>query len=104
MPGTNILPRELRSSHPGEKDRRGGQRRAGARLVDTDRRARAENIGCAAEATCRAAAMSEKRPIYVVRLRGTGRDDIRELRRILKILLRRFGLRCVDITEEQVLS
>ncbi len=48
--------------------------------------------------------MSEKRPIYVVRLRGTGRDDIRELRRILKILLRRFGLRCVDITEEQVLS
>jgi hypothetical protein len=49
--------------------------------------------------------MSEPpRPIYVVRLRGNGCNDIRELRRILKILLRRFGLRCVDITEDQVPS
>jgi hypothetical protein len=47
--------------------------------------------------------MSEPRdPIYVLRLRGNGRDDIHELRRILKILLRRFGLRCVGISQEQV--
>ena len=43
-----------------------------------------------------------RRPVFVVRLRGNGRDDIRELRRILKILLRGFGLRCVGISQEQV--
>jgi hypothetical protein len=42
-----------------------------------------------------------RRSIYVLRLRGKGCDDIRELRRTLKILLRRFGLRCLSITEEQ---
>jgi hypothetical protein len=48
--------------------------------------------------------MSEGCPIYVVCLRGNGRDDIRELRRILKILLRRFGLRCIGISEERAPS
>jgi hypothetical protein len=45
--------------------------------------------------------MSATSSIYVLHLRGNGSDDIRELRRLLKILLRRFGLRCVGISQEQ---
>jgi hypothetical protein len=46
-------------------------------------------------------AMSEPpRPIYVLRLRGNGHADIRELRRLLKRLLRGFGLRCIGISQE----
>jgi hypothetical protein len=46
--------------------------------------------------------VSETRgPVFILRLRGNGRDDIRELRWILKILLRRFGLRCIGISQEQ---
>jgi hypothetical protein len=47
------------------------------------------------------APMSVAGPIFIVRLRGNGLNDIRELRRFLKILLRRFGLRCVGISQEQ---
>jgi hypothetical protein len=47
-------------------------------------------------------AMSEPHgPIFILRLRGNGRDDIRELRRLLKRLLRGFGLRCIGISQEQ---
>jgi hypothetical protein len=40
-------------------------------------------------------------PTYVVKLRGNGHDDIRELRLLLKRLLRGFKLRCVDIKQEK---
>jgi hypothetical protein len=46
--------------------------------------------------------MTATSPIFIVRLRGNGDVDIRELRRLLKILLRRFGLKCVGISQEQV--
>jgi hypothetical protein len=39
-------------------------------------------------------------PVFVIRLRGNGDDDVRKLRWILKILLRRYGLRCLSITQE----
>ena len=39
-------------------------------------------------------------PTYVIRLRGNGHDDIRELRLLLKRLLRGFKLRCVYISQE----
>jgi hypothetical protein len=45
--------------------------------------------------------MSGAGPIFVLRLRGNGCDDVCELRRLLKILLRRFGLKCVGISREQ---
>jgi hypothetical protein len=42
------------------------------------------------------------RPTYVVRLRPQPRvDAIRALRVALKILLRRFGLRAVEVKEER---
>jgi hypothetical protein len=44
--------------------------------------------------------MSE-RPTYVVRLRPeTGVDGVRALRTLLKIALRRLGLRAIDAQEE----
>ena len=46
--------------------------------------------------------MSEPRgPIFILRLRGSGDGDIRKLRLLLKMLLRRFGFKCVDISQEQ---
>ena len=46
--------------------------------------------------------MSERRPVYIIKLRGDNpRNDIRELRLLLKRLLRGFGLRCVSIKEER---
>jgi hypothetical protein len=42
-----------------------------------------------------------KGPIYLIRLRGeNGSDDIRSLRAILKMLLRRHRLVCITIKEE----
>jgi hypothetical protein len=43
-----------------------------------------------------------KPPIFVIRLRARAGDDdaIRELRAILKILLRRHRLKCIDVREE----
>jgi hypothetical protein len=42
-----------------------------------------------------------KAPVFVVRLRGrAGADSVRELKAILKILLRRYRLECVDVREE----
>jgi hypothetical protein len=40
-------------------------------------------------------------PVYLIRLRSTrsGDDSIRDLRAALKVLLRRFGLRCTSIEE-----
>jgi hypothetical protein len=43
-------------------------------------------------------------PIFVVRLRGRagarGADNIRDLRAILKVLVRWHRLRCIDVREE----
>jgi hypothetical protein len=46
--------------------------------------------------------MNSPGTIFVLRLRGNGDTNIHELRRLLKILLRRFGLSCIGITQEQV--
>jgi hypothetical protein len=45
--------------------------------------------------------MSGTSPIFILRLRGNGLNGIRELRRLLKILLRRFGLRRVSVSQER---
>jgi hypothetical protein len=43
-----------------------------------------------------------KRPVFVLRLVPLpGRDAIRELRWVLKRLLRDHGFRCVSVSEEQ---
>jgi hypothetical protein len=40
--------------------------------------------------------------VFIVRLQAKpGTDPIRALRGALKTLLRRFGLRCVEVSEEQ---
>ena len=40
-------------------------------------------------------------PVYIVRLTPTpGTDGEKALRLVLKVLLRRFGLRCVSVEEE----
>ena len=40
--------------------------------------------------------------VFVIKLQaGPGTDSIRALRALLKILLRRFGLRCLSAREEQ---
>jgi hypothetical protein len=42
-----------------------------------------------------------RRPTFVLRLRGeSGVDDIRALRAILKVLLRKYRWRCVSIRPE----
>jgi hypothetical protein len=42
-----------------------------------------------------------KGSIYIVRLRGrSGADNIRELRWLLKVLLRRHRIRCLSVHEE----
>ena len=42
-------------------------------------------------------------PVFVVRLRpAAGSDGIRELRMALKVLARRFGLKCLGVTAEPV--
>ena len=38
--------------------------------------------------------------IYVLRLRSVCGDDIHGLRAILKVLLRRFGWRCISVERE----
>jgi hypothetical protein len=52
-------------------------------------------VGCAMTAR-------EQRPIFIIRLRADSgvADPVRALRQALKVLLRRFGLRCVDVREE----
>jgi hypothetical protein len=45
--------------------------------------------------------MTERRPIYLVRLESLRGDDIRRLRWLLKALLRRLGLRCLSVEEER---
>jgi hypothetical protein len=37
--------------------------------------------------------------IFVLKLEATGDDGIHALRRLLKALLRRYGLRCVSVEE-----
>jgi hypothetical protein len=45
--------------------------------------------------------MAERTTIYILRLRTTrGDDGIRGLRALLKVALRRFGLRAISVTEE----
>lgn len=39
------------------------------------------------------------RPVFVLRVQSLRGDDIRALRRALKALLRRLGLRCIAIEE-----
>jgi hypothetical protein len=39
-------------------------------------------------------------PIFVLRLRSLRRDEIRRLRRLLKALLRQYGLRCISVEQE----
>ena len=43
----------------------------------------------------------KQRPTFVLQLRAEPHvvDPVRALRRALKILLRRFGLRCLDVRE-----
>jgi hypothetical protein len=43
----------------------------------------------------------ERRPVFVWRLVGRPRRTIRDLRNVLKLLLRRHGLTCVDAREVQ---
>ena len=45
---------------------------------------------------------SEQRPTFLVRLRLEPHvtDTVRALRALLKLALRRFGLRCIDVHEE----
>jgi hypothetical protein len=46
-------------------------------------------------------AIRKPRPIYTVKLRGSSEgSDVRELRLLLKKLLRSFGLRCVSVRQE----
>ena len=53
----------------------------------------AENPGRSGQAT---------RPIFIVRLRPQpGVDGIRALRLALKVLLRRFGLKAIDVREDR---
>jgi len=43
-----------------------------------------------------------RKPIFILRLEGTpGQAGIHALRALLKILLRRYGFRCVDAYEEK---
>jgi hypothetical protein len=42
----------------------------------------------------------EHGPIYVIRLRAQPGSDAHGLRALLKIALRRFNLRCIDVHEE----
>jgi hypothetical protein len=42
----------------------------------------------------------QQAPIYVIRLRGHPGSDAHGVRAILKIAWRRFGLRCIGISEE----
>ena len=47
----------------------------------------------------------QSRPIFIIALRpASGVNGIRALRAGLKLLLRRFGLRCVTIREARKLS
>jgi hypothetical protein len=46
---------------------------------------------------------SSSKPIYRLRLRsdsGSDSDDVRNLKQVLKILLRRFCFRCIEIVRE----
>jgi hypothetical protein len=47
--------------------------------------------------------MNELRRIFIVKLRALPhvKDEIRALRWALKALLRQFGFRCVNLTEEK---
>jgi hypothetical protein len=55
----------------------------------------AANKGCPATS-------KNERPTYVIRLRPQPQvDAIRALRGALKILLRRFGLKAIEVKEEQ---
>ena len=38
--------------------------------------------------------------VYLLRLQGRGADDIRRLRLLLKLLVRRYELRCLSVEEE----
>jgi hypothetical protein len=41
------------------------------------------------------------RPVFVLRIEGRpGVDNIKSLRWVLKRLLRRYGLKCLDVKEE----
>jgi hypothetical protein len=44
--------------------------------------------------------MSEPRPVYVLRLTSLRGDDIRELRRLLKWLLRAHRWKCLSVEVE----
>jgi hypothetical protein len=48
-------------------------------------------------------AVSKPPTIYRLRLRldDSNRDDIRHLKQLLKILLRKYHFRCIEIEEEQ---
>jgi hypothetical protein len=41
------------------------------------------------------------RPVYLLRLVSPRGDDIRRLRWLLKVLLRRYGLRCISVSIEE---
>jgi hypothetical protein len=45
--------------------------------------------------------MTERRPIYLLRLESLRGTDVRGLRALLKTLLRRFGFRCLSVEEER---
>ena len=64
-----------------------------------------KRTGCTANQTSlqgcvKTAQAMTKRPVFVITLRPLpGVDPVRALRAALKLLLRRFGLRCVSISE-----
>lgn len=44
---------------------------------------------------------ADRRPVFVLRLRAApGVDPVRALRAALKVLLRRFGLKAIEVAEE----
>ena len=60
-----------------------------------------DNSNITSGATRRQALSPNRRDsrVYLLRLQS-GADDTRRLRALLKVLLRRFGMRCLSITEE----
>jgi hypothetical protein len=48
--------------------------------------------------------VSANKPVYRMRLQSDSdshHDDVRHLRQLLKVLLRRFHLRCIELEQEQ---
>jgi hypothetical protein len=52
------------------------------------------------EADAHSVPLSKKNPVYILRVQSQRGDDIRRLRRLLKVLLRAHGWRCLGAEPE----